>query len=55
LLDLFGTIEEAVEAARITVVDYPDPSDCVRVVEEYAREHLASDDITCLVVRRDPG
>jgi serine phosphatase RsbU (regulator of sigma subunit) len=53
LLDLFGTIEEAVEAARVTVFDYPDPSECVRVVEEFAREHLASDDITCLVVRRD--
>ena len=53
LLDLFGTIEEAVEAARLTVVDYPDPAECVKVVEEYAREHLASDDITCVVVRRD--
>jgi serine phosphatase RsbU (regulator of sigma subunit) len=54
LLDLFDTIDEAIEAARVTVVDYPDPAECVNVVEEYAREHRASDDITCIVVRRDP-
>jgi serine/threonine protein phosphatase PrpC len=54
LLDLFDTIEDAVEAARITVVDYPDPADAVKIVEEYARDHTATDDITCIVVRRDP-
>jgi serine phosphatase RsbU (regulator of sigma subunit) len=53
LLDLFDTIEDAIEAARVTVVDYPDPAEAVKVVEEYAREHAASDDITCIVVRRD--
>jgi hypothetical protein len=54
LLDLFDSIEEAVEAARVTVVDYPEPQECVDVVAGYAREHQATDDITCIVVRRDP-
>lgn len=54
LLDLFDDIDAAVEAARLTVVTYPDPAECVKVVEDYAREHRASDDITCVVVRRDP-
>lgn len=53
LLDLFDSIDEAVEAARITVVNYPDPAEAVKIVEEYARDHVATDDITCIVVRRD--
>ncbi|QNN52999.1 PP2C family protein-serine/threonine phosphatase [Nocardioides mesophilus] len=54
LLDLFDSIEEAIEAARITVVDYRTPRAIVDTVEGYGREHLASDDITCVVVQRDP-
>jgi hypothetical protein len=54
LLDLFGSIEEAREATCATVASCSGPEEVVQVVLDYARDHLASDDATVVVVRRDP-
>jgi hypothetical protein len=53
LLDLFGSIEEAREATRETVTACSGPDEVVQVVLDYARDHLATDDATVVVVRRD--
>ncbi len=52
LLDLFETIEEAREAARETVAASGSAREIIDVVATYARDHRATDDVTCVVIRR---
>ncbi|HYO41129.1 MAG TPA: GAF domain-containing SpoIIE family protein phosphatase [Nocardioidaceae bacterium] len=54
LLDLFGTLEQAIEAARQTVVSYRSAHEIVDKVAAYSRQHHATDDVTAVVVRRTP-
>ncbi|MEO5709731.1 MAG: SpoIIE family protein phosphatase [Nocardioidaceae bacterium] len=53
MLDLFDTIEEAREAARATVAACSTVQEIVDIVAEYSRIHHATDDVTCVVIRRD--
>jgi sigma-B regulation protein RsbU (phosphoserine phosphatase) len=53
MLDLFDTIEEAREAARATVAACPTVQEIVDIVAEYSRIHHATDDVTCVVIRRN--
>jgi hypothetical protein len=56
LLDLFATLEEAREAVRETVIACSSAQEIVDVVAAFARDHRATDDVTCVVVRRtSPG
>ena len=52
LLDLFETIEEAREAARETVAASSSAREIIDIVAAYARDHRATDDVTCVVIRR---
>ncbi len=52
LLDLFGSLEQAIEAARQTVVTFRTAQDIVNKVATYSRHHQATDDVTAVVVRR---
>jgi serine phosphatase RsbU (regulator of sigma subunit) len=52
-LDLFETIEEAREAIRATIVAASGPQEVVDVVAAYSRDHHATDDVTCVVIRRN--
>ena len=52
-LDLFETIEEAREAIRETIVAAAGPQEVVDIVAAYSRDHHATDDVTCVVVRRN--
>ncbi len=51
-LDLFETIEEARDAARRAVVACTSAQEIVDLVARYTRRHGATDDVTCVVVRR---
>jgi serine phosphatase RsbU (regulator of sigma subunit) len=53
LLDLFETLEEAREAARVTVHAATSAQEIVDVVAAYSREHHATDDVTVVVIRRN--
>ena len=53
LLDLFPTIEEAREAIREVVVSSSSAQEIVDVVASYSRDHQATDDVTCVVLRRE--
>ncbi len=53
MLDLFDTIEEAREAARATVAACSTVQEIVDIVAEYSRIHHATDDVTCVVIRRN--
>ena len=52
-LDLFETIEEAREAIRETIVAARDPQEVVDIVAAYSKDHHATDDVTCVVIRRN--
>jgi serine phosphatase RsbU (regulator of sigma subunit) len=52
LLDLFGTLDEAIKAARMAVLSSTTAQQVVDKVAAYSREHHATDDVTVLVVRR---
>lgn len=54
LLDLFETIEEAREAIRMTIDSATSAREVIDIVAEYSRNHRATDDVTCIVLRRDP-
>ncbi len=51
-LDLFESLDEAREAAREMVVACASAQEIVDTVASYARRHGATDDVTCVVVRR---
>ncbi len=53
LLDLFDTIEQAREAARVTVHRAASAREIVDVVATYSRDHHATDDVTVVVIRRN--
>ena len=55
LLDLFDTIEQAREAARVTVHGAASAQEIVDVVATYSRDHHATDDVTVVVIRRNEG
>jgi len=52
LLDLFGTMEEAREAIRVTIDDASSAQEVVDIVASYSRDHHATDDVTCVVIMR---
>jgi serine/threonine protein phosphatase PrpC len=52
-LDLFDTIEEAREAIRETIVAASGPQEVVDIVAAFSRDHHATDDVTCVVIRRN--
>ena len=52
LLDLFGTIEEAREAIRVTIDNASSAQEVVDIVAGYSRDHHATDDVTCVVIMR---
>jgi serine phosphatase RsbU (regulator of sigma subunit) len=52
-LDLFETIDEAREAIRETIVSARDPQEVVDIVATYSKDHHATDDVTCVVIKRD--
>jgi serine phosphatase RsbU (regulator of sigma subunit) len=52
-LDLFPDIEQAREAIRETVVSAGSAQEIVDIVAAYSREHGATDDVTCVVIRRE--
>jgi Stage II sporulation protein E (SpoIIE)/GAF domain len=54
-LDLFETIAEAREAIRETIVSARDPQEVVDVVATYSTDHHATDDVTCVVIKRNEG
>lgn len=53
LLDLFDTLDEAREAARVTILRSASAQEVVDVVAAYSRTHAATDDATCVVIRRE--
>ncbi len=53
LLDLFDTLEEAREAARETVATATTAQEIVDIAADYSRDHHATDDVTCVVIRRN--
>ena len=53
LLDLFDSLEEAREAARVTVLRAASAQEIVDVVATYSRDHHATDDVTVVVIRRN--
>ena len=52
-LDLFETIDEAREAIRETIVAARDPQEVVDIVATYSKDHHATDDVTCVVIKRN--
>jgi len=52
-LDLFETIDEAREAIRETIVNARDPQEVVDIVATYSKDHHATDDVTCVVIKRN--
>jgi serine phosphatase RsbU (regulator of sigma subunit) len=52
LLDLFGSLDDAMAAARRTVLESSSAREIVTKVAEFSRRHEAVDDATVVVVRR---
>jgi serine phosphatase RsbU (regulator of sigma subunit) len=52
-LDLFESFHDAREAIRAAVHESRHAQDVVDIVAAYTTEHRATDDVTCVVVRRD--
>ena len=52
-LAMFETIDEAREAIRETIVAARDPQEVVDIVATYSKDHHATDDVTCVVIKRN--
>lgn len=54
LFDLFGGAADALQHIALLAMEHPDPNDLVDTIAALASAATAVDDVTAIVVRRQP-